>query len=55
VRPDTPVDEVAREMADRRYGCAVVIEGGKVVGVFTTTDALRALSELLDRRRGSLQ
>jgi acetoin utilization protein AcuB len=55
VRPDTPVDEVAREMADRRYGCAVVIENNKVVGVFTTTDALRALSELLDRRRGSLQ
>ncbi len=54
VRPDTPVDEVAHEMIDRRYGCAVVIEGGKVVGVFTTTDALRALCELLDRRRGAL-
>jgi len=46
---DTPVEEVALEMADRKYGCAVVMDGTKVVGVFTTTDALHALSELLGR------
>ena len=46
VRPESSVEEVALEMAEHKYGCAVVIDGEKVVGVFTTTDALRALAEL---------
>ncbi len=50
VRPESTVEEVALEMADRKYGCAVVMEGGRVVGVFTTTDALRALAELAHAR-----
>src|SRR5262249_17780332 len=49
VRPETPVDEVAIDMAQHKYGCAVVMDGAKVVGVFTTTDALNALSVLLGR------
>ena len=52
IAPGTPLDEVAREMADHKYGCAVVVEGGKVVGVFTTVDALRALAKVLRRGRG---
>ncbi len=36
---------VAREMAEHRYGSAVVMENDHVVGVFTTTDALRALAD----------
>lgn len=47
VAPSTPVDEVARVMAERKYGSAVVIERGVVIGVFTTTDALRALADAL--------
>ena len=43
VAPGTPLEEVASEMADHKYGCAVVMEGGHVVGIFTTVDALRAL------------
>ena len=43
VRPDTLVDEVARQMLSRKVGSAVVIDGGFVVGIFTTTDALRVL------------
>jgi len=31
-------------MAERRYGSAVVLQGGEVVGLFTTVDALRALA-----------
>ncbi len=46
--PDAPLDDVAREMADHRYGSAVVVDGGAVVGVFTTVDALRALAALLE-------
>ena len=33
-------------MAANRYGCAVVIERGRVIGIFTATDALRALGVL---------
>jgi acetoin utilization protein AcuB len=47
VGPSTPLELVAREMADSKYGAAAVVEGGKVVGVFTTIDALRALVRLL--------
>jgi acetoin utilization protein AcuB len=44
VAPTTPVAEVAREMAEQKIGSAVVMEGRKIVGVFTVTDALRALA-----------
>jgi acetoin utilization protein AcuB len=43
VAPDTPLKEVAGAMADHKYGCAVVVDGNRVVGIFTTVDALRAL------------
>jgi len=52
VSPETPVEQVARDLADAKYGAAVVAIGGKPVGVFTTTDALRMLSRILgDLRR----
>jgi CBS domain-containing protein len=38
---------VAGEMAGRRLGSAVVVDGTSVVGVFTVVDALRALSDAL--------
>lgn len=50
VSPDTPLDEVVSEMAGKKYGSAVVIQNGKVVGIFTTVDACRALAELLKTR-----
>jgi len=37
-------------MAEHKYGAAVVMQNDKVVGVFTTIDAMRALSELLHGR-----
>lgn len=37
--------DVAREMAEHRYGSAVVMENDHVIGVFTTVDALRALAD----------
>lgn len=51
VAPDATLDEVVREMSEHKYGCAVVVENSKVVGVFTTVDALRAFAELLGKRR----
>ena len=43
VGPEEFVVDVARSMMLEKFGCAVVVDGGKVSGVFTTTDALRAL------------
>lgn len=50
VTPDAPLADVAREMAEHKYGSAIVMEGGtKVVGIFTTVDAMRALSSMLHK------
>lgn len=49
VAPHTPLAEVAHEMAQRKLGSAVVMEGMKVVGVFTTTDGMRVLAMLLSK------
>lgn len=51
VAPDAPLEEVAREMAEHKYGSAVVVQRGEVVGIFTTVDALRALASSLRRGR----
>jgi acetoin utilization protein AcuB len=46
VPPETPLDEVAATMAANKYGAALVTgERGRVVGVFTTVDALHALAD----------
>lgn len=45
VKKTANLGQVAREMAEHRYGSAVVMENDHVVGVFTTTDALRALAD----------
>ena len=44
--PDAGLHEVASKMAEHKYGSAVIVERGKVVGMFTTIDALNILAEL---------
>lgn len=39
--------DVAATMAERHVGSALVTKGGKLVGIFTTTDACRALARVL--------
>ena len=46
VEADTPLRDVVEKMVDHKLGCAVVTERGKVAGIFTTIDALRALLAL---------
>ncbi len=46
----TPLVEVVRTMAERRIGSAVVVDGGRIVGVFTATDAMRVLVDALEGR-----
>ena len=45
-----PLDEVLLTMADRHIGSAIVTKHGKLVGIFTVTDACRAYGEDLRRR-----
>ena len=47
VTPDTPLRTVLEEMRRKKYGSAVVVENNAVVGIFTRSDALRALEGLL--------
>lgn len=51
VEPTTPLLDVATHMAESKVGSAVVMEHDKVVGVFTTTDGMRVLAELLARQK----
>ena len=51
IGPRSSVRTVAAEMAEHKYGSAIVIDKGHVMGIFTTVDALHALSSLLDEQR----
>lgn len=44
----TPLAEVARTMVQRRVGSAIVTRAGKPAPMFTATDALRALADVLE-------
>ena len=48
VPASTPVATVARTMAEHHIGSAIVTKNDKLVGIFTVTDACRALAEILD-------
>jgi acetoin utilization protein AcuB len=50
ISPEASLDEVLREMAAHKYGCAVVMSNHKVVGIFTTVDVCNAFANLLDTR-----
>jgi acetoin utilization protein AcuB len=47
VTGDMPLDEVAEIMATKKYGSAIVAGREGVEGIFTTTDACRALASIL--------
>jgi acetoin utilization protein AcuB len=50
VEPDMLLSQVAATMAEKHYGSAIVVQNGKLVGIFTTVDACRALSDILNTR-----
>jgi signal-transduction protein with cAMP-binding, CBS, and nucleotidyltransferase domain len=43
VTPDTPALEVIQRMQDGHVGCALVLEAGRLVGIFTERDVLNKL------------
>ena len=50
VEPGARLSDVAARMLDRKVGSAVVVHEGRVVGIFTTHDALAALHRILGVR-----
>ncbi len=47
VRPDARLDGVAEMMAEKKIGSVLVVDHHRLVGIFTTSDAMRALGDLL--------
>lgn len=46
VGPDAPLDAVCSTMAERRFGCTIVVHDKQPIGIFTTTDACAALAAI---------
>ena len=54
VSASLPLDEVAYAMSERRVGSAIVNdENGELLGIFTATDALNALIEIVREKRAA--
>ena len=50
ISPTSSLADVCAEMASKKYGCALVCDNKKLVGIFTWVDALNAFNELLETR-----
>jgi acetoin utilization protein AcuB len=46
INPDTIIEEAVQLMHDHKIGCLPVVEGGKLYGIFTETDALDHLVDI---------
>ena len=55
VKEDTPLEEAARIMADRRVGGLPVVRGEAVVGMITQTDLFQVFLEMLGARDSGLR
>ena len=48
--PGAPLSQVCAEMAAHKFGCALVVDNNKLVGIFTWVDALKAMDHLMETR-----
>lgn len=48
--PESSLAEVCERMANKKFGCTLVCDNHKLVGIFTWVDALNAMNELLSTR-----
>ncbi len=55
VTMDTPLEEAARIMADKKIGGLPVLDKGELVGIITETDIFKILVELLGARTPGLR
>ncbi|HSN81424.1 MAG TPA: CBS domain-containing protein [Polyangiales bacterium] len=49
VSRETALFDVLQEMLEHKYGSAIVVEGTRIVGIFTTHDALKLLVDVFPR------
>jgi acetoin utilization protein AcuB len=47
--PDTPLEQAVQVLAEHKFGAALVMENGVLLGMFTVIDALQALVAVLRR------
>jgi CBS domain-containing protein len=47
VPSDTPIGHVVKTMAKEDIGCVLIVDDGKLVGIFTDVDAVKLLSRAL--------
>jgi acetoin utilization protein AcuB len=52
---ETPIEEAARIMADKKIGGVPVVSGGRVVGIITETDLFKVFFELMGARNKALR
>ncbi len=52
VAPETDAAQALKTMADRKVGRLLVLDRGRLVGIVTRKDFLRAVDIMLERRRG---
>ena len=55
VPPNALLNQVARIMAAKKHGSAVVVDKGTILGIFTTTDALGVLADSLEGKLPRVQ
>src|SRR5829696_4920605 len=55
VDQDTPIEEAARIMADKKIGGMPVVTAGKLVGIITETDLFKIFFELMGARQKALR
>ena len=55
VDADTPIEEAAKIMADKKIGGLPVVSAGKVVGMITETDLFKILLELMGARQKAIR
>ena len=49
IEPDAPLYDAVETMANKKYGALPVVDGGKLAGIITETDLLRAFLSVLEK------
>ncbi|HCZ06072.1 MAG: acetoin utilization protein AcuB [Thermotogota bacterium] len=55
VSPDTPIEEAAVIMADKKIGALPVVKGEKLVGIITETDIFKTFVNMLGARESGVR
>ncbi|MBN1890894.1 MAG: CBS domain-containing protein [Thermoflexales bacterium] len=51
ISPDTPIEEAARVLADKKISCLPVVQDGQPIGIITDNDLFATMVNLLGARR----